>query len=477
MDNIVSITPEIIMLSLAMVVLLLGLFVRAKRMYLLAYLSLAGIAAAAFKTWSMKGMELTTFSGMFVLDGYSTFFKMLFYLAAALAVLISVNYIKMEKIEKGEYYGLLLFATVGMMIMASGADLITIYLGLELMAMSVYILAGFIRKSMRSNEAALKYFLLGAFSSGILLYGIAIIYGITGTTNLKDIAAFIHTGQYSRPALILSVMLLIAGFGFKIAAAPFHMWAPDVYEGAPTSVAAFMSVGPKAAGFAAFLRVFVVAFAGIQPDWTVIITALAILSMLIGNVVAISQTNIKRMLAYSSIAHAGYAMVGFVAGGRQGISSVMMYLLIYTFMNVGAFGMVTVLSRGGMSGERIEDFAGLAKRNKLAALLMLIFMFSLAGIPPTAGFIGKFYIFMSAVNAGFLWLAIITVVMSVVSAFFYLRVVMVMYMKEPEEDYKLSTSFSASVAMAAAAYGVLYIGMSPYAVINFAVNSVSKLLT
>jgi len=476
MGNLVFIVPEIIVAGIAMAVLLLDLFVRPERKYLLGYFSLAGLGAAAYQTWLLSGTQAVGFSGMFVLDGYATFFKFIFYIAAALAILISINYLKLEKIEKGEYYGLVLFATCGMMIMASGFDLISIYLGLELMALSVYILAGFMRKSLRSNEAALKYFLLGAFSSGILLYGIAITFGVTGTTNLSEIAAFIGAGVYSRPALILAMILLVAGFGFKVAAVPFHMWAPDVYEGAPTSVTAFMSVGPKAAGFAAFLRVFTVAFPAIQPDWTLIISALAILSMLIGNVVAISQTNIKRMLAYSSIAHAGYALVGFVAAGPEGVSSVMLYLLIYTFMNVGAFGMVIMLRRSGVSGENIEDFAGLSKKNKMAALVMLVFMFSLAGIPPTAGFVGKFYIFMAALNAGFLWLAVISVIMSVVSAFFYLRVVLVMYMKEPETETELSTSFPIKLAMAVAVYAVLYIGMDPHRVLDLAVSSVAGLL-
>jgi NADH-quinone oxidoreductase subunit N len=474
--NMVSIVPEIVVLSLALVILVFDAFVPREKKRYLAYFSVAGLAVAAFHTWGLRGLDLTTFYGMFVLDSYAIFFKMLFYLAAGIAILLSINYVKVEDIDKGEYYALMLFATTGMMIMASGADLISIYLGLELMAMSVYILAGFMRGALKSNEAALKYFLLGAFSSGILLYGISIMYGVTGTTNLKEIQAFIHAGQYSRPAVMLSMILMTAGFGFKVAAVPFHMWVPDVYEGAPTSVTAFMSVGPKAAGFAAFLRVFTVGLLDIQPDWTVIIASLAVMSMLIGNVVAISQTNIKRMLAYSSIAHAGYALIGFVSGGVQGVSSVMLYLFIYAFMNLGAFGVVIMLRKGGMKGEEIQDFAGLAKKNRLAALLMMIFMFSLAGIPPTAGFVGKFYIFMAALNSGYLFLAIIGVIMSAVSAYFYLRVIMVMYMSEPEGEFDLSTSPSMSLAMLAAVTGVLYIGIYPMGLLEFARSSVVSLL-
>jgi len=464
--DMVSVVPEAIVLTLAMAVLVMDVFMPKDQKRYLAYFAIAGLGIAAFFTMQLRFvMQQPTFSGMFVLDNYAIYFKVLFFTITALAILISINYIKIEDIDRGEYYALMLFAT-------SGSDLISIYLGLELMALSVYIMAGFMRDSTRSNEAALKYFLLGAFSSGILLYGISIMYGITGATNLREIASFIQTGSYSRPALVLSVILMTAGFGFKVAAVPFHMWVPDVYEGAPTSVTAFMSVGPKAAGFAAFLRVFTEAFPAVRPDWTVIIAALAILSMLIGNVTAIAQTNIKRMLAYSSIAHAGYAMVGFVAWGEQGLSSVMLYLFIYAFMNLGAFGMVIMLRKEGVMGEEISDFAGLAKKNKLAAFLMLVFMFSLAGIPPTAGFVGKFYIFMAAVNSGYLALAIIGVIMSAVSAYFYLRVIMVMYMSEPKGEFELSTSPSHSLALLVAVVAVLYLGMYPTDLLNFARESV-----
>jgi len=468
LSSIPFVAPELIALTLALLILMFDLFLPKGRKSILGYLAVAGLVVAAVQAWNMQGVNVTMFSGMFRLDGFAIFFKIVFCIAASIAILISINYLKVENIELGEYYALILFATTGMMIMASGADLISIYLGLELMALSVYVLAGFLRNMPKSNEASLKYFLLGAFSSGILLYGIATLFGVTGSTNLHEIASFIQTGVYSRPALILGMIMVTAGFGFKVAAVPFHMWTPDVYEGAPTSVTAFMSVGPKAAAFAAFLRVFTVALPAIQSDWTIIISTLAIGSMLIGNVVAISQTNIKRMLAYSSIAHAGYAMVGFVAGGWQGVSSVMLYLLIYTFMNLGAFGVVIMLRKDGVMGEDIQDLAGLAKKNRLAALLMLIFMFSLAGIPPTAGFIGKFYIFMSALNAGFLWLAIIGVMMSAVSAYFYLRIVMVMYMSEPKGEFSLATSFPMAIAMIVTVCAVLYFGMYPSGIVDFA---------
>jgi len=476
LEYIISIIPEIIVLGLAMVVLLGDLFVSRENKRYVAYFALAGLLVALVQTVRMKGYNIPSFYGMFMLDSYAVFFKVVFLIAALFAVALSVRYIKEIGIERGEYYSLMLFATSGMMIMASGTDLISIYLGLELMALSIYILVGFNRERLESNEAALKYFLLGAFSSGILLYGIAVIYGVTGTTSLDGVAAFIRTGEYSRYALLIGVIMIAAGFAFKVAAAPFHMWAPDVYQGAPTSVTAFMSIGPKAAAFSAFLRVFITAFPDVKPDWTLIIACLAVLSMLIGNVVAIAQTNIKRMLAYSSIAHAGYALVGFAAGGEKGVTSVMLYLLIYTFMNAGAFGIVVMLRRCGATGEEISDLAGLARKNKLAALFMLIFMFSLAGIPPTAGFIGKFYIFMAALNAGLLWLAIIGVLMSAVSAYFYLRIVKIMYMDEPVAEFELEYSITMKVAMGVIAVFVVYYGMYPADIVEFARGSLAGLI-
>jgi NADH-quinone oxidoreductase subunit N len=476
LDTLFVIVPETVVLVIGMAVLIAAVLLPRDRRHFLAYFSIAGLAIAAIQTLRLRGLDIQAFSGMFVLDDYAIFFKMIFFIAAALAIMISSKYLKMEGVEYGEYYSLILFAVCGMMIMASGADLISIYLGLELMALSVYILAGFMRDVMRSNEAALKYFLLGAFSSGILLYGIATMYGVTGTTNLREIALFIGTGEYNPAALTLAMVLIASGFAFKVAAVPFHMWTPDVYEGAPTCVTAFMSVGPKAAGFAAFLRVFSEAFPALQPDWTMVIATLSVLSMVIGNVVALSQTNIKRMLAYSSIAHAGYALIGFVAWGTQGVSSVMLYLFLYTFMNIGAFGIVLTLRRGGERCENIEDLNGLSKRNKLAALFMLVFMFSLAGIPPTAGFIGKFYIFMAALHAGYLWLALVGVATSAISAFFYLRVVKAMYMSEPEGELEIVTSPMLKIAMVIAVGAVLYLGMYPSGILDFARNSIAGLM-
>ena len=457
------------MTVLALAILLADLVI--KRKETIAFLSIAGVALV---TYVLVGSMGTTFNGMFLSDGYSMFFKLIFMLNVILTVLISVKYIVIEKVNFGEYYALILFSTLGMMIMASAGDLIVLYLGLELMALSTYILAGFIRYDIKSNEAAMKYFLLGAFASAFLLYGTSMIYGLTGTTDLKAISAYIvANGLSGNPVLMLSMILFAVAFSFKIAAVPFHMWAPDAYEGAPTSITAFMSVGPKAAGFAVLGRVFLVAFGSVRIEWAAVLIPIAILTMGVGNIVALSQTNIKRMLAYSSIAHAGYILLGIIAGTSDGMASVLNYMLIYAFMNIGAFAVVIMLRSEGFKGDNISDYEGLAKTHPLAAALMLVFMFSLTGIPPTAGFMGKFYVFMSAINAGYTWVVIIAVIFSAISAYFYLRVVMYMYMKEPKETVQLSTSPAIGLALAITVIAVLAIGILPSAIVNFARNAVA----
>jgi NADH-quinone oxidoreductase subunit N len=464
LPDIGPVIPEITMTAIALIVLLADLLIKKKEA--LAIFSIVGATAVAY---TLAGSSGVTFGGMFISDGYSTFFKSIFLVNVILSVLISIKYIVIEKVNFGEYYSLILFSTVGMMIMASAGDLIVLYLGLELMALSTYVLAGFIRHNIKSNEAALKYFLLGAFSSAFLLYGVSIIYGLTGTTDIKAISLFIsENGLAGNPSLLLSVMFFTVAFGFKIAAAPFHMWAPDVYEGAPTSVTAFMSVGPKAAGFAVLGRVFMVAFASITVDWAAILIPISILTMGVGNIVALSQTNIKRMLAYSSIAHAGYALLGIIVANNEGLASMMNYLMIYAFMNIGAFAVIIMLRSEGFKGEDITDYEGLAKTHPLASALMLIFMFSLTGIPPTAGFIGKLYIFMSAINAGYTWLVIVAVIFSAISAYFYLRIVMYMYMKEPKATVSLSTSPATGIALAVTVAAVLFIGVFPSVLVEFA---------
>jgi NADH-quinone oxidoreductase subunit N len=473
---IVPILPELVVVVTALLVLLVDLFVKKEHKAWLGWGSLAGICIAAFASYRLMGMTGAFFAGTFLLDPFSVFFKYVLYLATGLGILLSINYLKIENINRGEYYALMLFATVGMMLMAAAGDLITLYLGLELMALSLYILAGFMRKDNRSNEAAIKYLVLGAFSSGIMLYGMSLLYGLSGTTGLADIMVFLQTTNKTNPVIFLAMIMLIVSFGFKVAAAPFHMWAPDVYEGAPTSVTAFMSAGPKVAGFAVLLRVFLYALAPLQAHSTVILAGLAFLTMAVGTIIALSQTNIKRMLAYSSIAHAGYALIGLAAGGPEGAASVMLYVCIYAFMNMGAFGVVVQLRKVGERGEEIADFAGLGKTNKTAAFLMLIFMFSLTGIPPLAGFMGKFYIFKAAIQAGLLWLAIAGVLFSAISAYFYLRVIMVMYMNEPKRSIELSTSPSLVLALAITGIAVVVLGVYPTNLLDYARASLAGIL-
>lgn len=466
--NIKLIAPELMLALTALFLILLDLMVRRKD--IVAFAGIAGLIASVYFNYRLGalGMSGSTFQGMFIFDGYSNFFKMIFYINLFFTILISLKYMVIEEASLGEYYALLFFATTGMMLMAGATDLIVLYLGLELMALSTYVLVGMLRRQLRSNEAAVKYFFLGAFSSAFLLYGISLVYGLTGTTNLVEIASKLHSlNLINSPITMLALIFFIVAFGFKVALAPFHMWAPDVYEGAPTSVTAFLSVGPKAAGFAVMGRVFFEAFGGLQVQWSSILMPLSVLTIAVGSIMALSQTNIKRMLAYSSIAHAGYALIGIIVGTPEGLISTMNYLMIYTFMNMGAFAVVIALRRKGFSGENLQDYAGLSRKHPAAAALMLIFMFSLTGIPPTAGFIGKFYVLMEAVYAGYLYLVIIAVIFSAVSAFFYLRVVKFMYMDEPETEIVLSMSKPLGISLAVTAVMILFIGVYPEPLLNF----------
>jgi NADH-quinone oxidoreductase subunit N len=371
----------------------------------------------------------------------------------------------------------LLFATVGMMLMAAGGDLVIIFLGLELLSISTYVMAGFRRTDLRSNESSMKYFILGSFSSAFLLYGIALVYGATGSTNLAAIARVATTRN---PLLLAGIGFLIVGLGFKAAVAPFHMWTPDVYEGAPLPVTAYMSVAAKAAAFAALLRVLFSAFGNerLVPDWSIVLAVIAVITMVVGNVLAIWQDNLKRLLAYSSIAHAGYILVGVVAASPLGAASVMFYTLAYTFMNLGAFAVLMLLGRSGAENAGIDNYRGLAARRPLMALAMALFMLSLSGIPPTAGFVGKFYLFQAAVQAGWTWLAVVGVLASVVSVYYYLRVIVAMYMQESEQELgPLPRARWAGTAAALAAAGVLLVGVFPASVITWAQQAAALLRT
>ena len=461
LQSVIASVPEIIVVVGACGLLMVSLTAEKRHGRLLVGASLAVVIAAAAATFALAGDPRTAYGGMFVVDDFAIFFKVVLYLATGLTVLMSGRYLKEEAIARSEYYALLLFALSGMMIMASGLDLVAIYVGLELQALSLYVLAGFILHDPRSNEAALKYIILGAVSSGIFLYGLSLAYGLTGTTQLTDIAAALAQGPASDPALILATVFLVTGLVFKVGAVPFHMWVPDVYEGAPTTITAFLSVASKAAAFAIILRIFLVAFAPVAEIWTVVVAVIAVLTMALGSFVALVQTNIKRMLAYSSIAHAGFVLLGLVAGGRDGVASIMLYLLIYAFMNLGIFGAVVMMRKGDVRGEMIEDYTGFAKTHRGLALLMLIFLFSLAGIPPTAGFFAKFYILVALVEQGYVALAVIAVLLSAVAAYFYIRIVMLMYMREPTRSFDLALTPSLGLVLVIAGLGTVGIGVLP----------------
>jgi len=470
------IAPELIITAFGFLVLLVDVFSpKGEKKGYLGVLSLIGVVIAFFYTLPLVGTGKTGFEGMFTADGFAIFFKITILIIAFLTVLISMGYASREGIGFGEYYALILFSALGMMLMVSGVHLVVLFLGLETMSIAIYILAGMMRDDRRSVESAFKYFLLGAFATGFLLYGMAFIYGATGSLYLKDIASYIATKKLlDAPMLLLSLALLTIGFGFKIASVPFHMWTPDVYEGAPTSITAFMATGVKAAGFGALIRVFFTALGDFRPDWTAIMWLMAVATMTFGNIIAISQNNIKRMLAYSSIAHAGYILVAFVSGNRLGLSAMLFYLMAYAFMNLGAFTCVILLGKKGEENTLISDYAGVGFKYPLLAAAMTICILSMAGIPPLGGFMAKFYVFSAAVEAQYYWLAILGVLNSAISVYYYLRVTVLMYFRESEREITgLEFSTAPVIALILALIGTFYMGIFPSNVLSFAQKSIA----
>ncbi len=471
MLNLQLFLPELSLAVLAIVVISLDLFIRRKG--ILVVVSIVGLLVSAGFTIAMwGGSSQAIFNNMLAVDNFALFFKLLFLGIAVLVMLSSVDYVAKFTRFQGEYYALVLLATLGMMLMAATTELISIYIALELTSICLYILVGFL-KDVRSIEASLKYLLLGAIASAVLLYGMALIFGFTGKTQLGEIAQVIQAMSpqtlLASPALILGMVLLVGGFGFKIAAVPFHMWVPDVYEGAPTPITAYLSVASKAAGFAIILRVFFSAF-GLPPwlslQWGLIFAVLSAVGMTVGNVIAIPQTNIKRMLGYSSIAQAGYIMVGLAAMGLSpasdivGRSGVLFFLTAYALTNMGAFIAIIAISNK-LNSDLIDDFSGMGKRAPLLALALTLSLISLIGMPPAAGFMAKFYIFSGAVQHGLLWLVVIAVINSVISAYYYLRVVKVMWLGEPASEEKVPSSGALRVALALSCLGVLLLGIIP----------------
>jgi NADH-quinone oxidoreductase subunit N len=468
--------PVLIVLATGGLVLVLDVLPpRASKSHL-GGVALAGLIAALLAVVARWGSEARAFRDMILLDNYTLFFHLVIGYAAALVVMLSMDYLGRTGSDSGEYYGLVLFSTAGMMLMAAAGDLIVIFLSLELMSLSLYVLAGLFKTRLTSGEASMKYFLLGAFASSFLLYGIALLYGATGATNLDRIAAA-GAARAGEPLVLIGLGMMLVGFGFKISSVPFHMWAPDVYEGAPTSITALIATGSKAAAFAALIRVLTVALRGSQPDWSALLWALAALTMTVGNVVAIAQSNLKRMLAYSSIAHVGYMLMGLVAGGTAGAGAVLFYLLAYTFTTVGAFGAIGLCARAGEEAVEVSDYAGLARRHPVLAATLALFLLSLIGIPPLAGFVAKFYLFGSAVRAGYVWLTVLAVLNSAVAAYYYLRVIVYMYMREPDgEALAVAPSLAGSLALTLAIVGIVVLGLIPAPFADLAQAAVAPLL-
>jgi len=463
--NFLLILPETWLSIAGLVILLAGLVFKKRREGVLITASLCAIAIAAFLVYALArkfGADARSgFAESIVVDPFSSYFKFLFLGSSFLTLLMSRRFLERSSYTGGEFSALILFATVGMMFMASGTDLITLYIGLELMALSTYVLAGYFKGEVKSNEAGLKYFVLGGMSSGVLLYGLSLIYGTSGSTNIAVIAA--KLGADPSKLAMLGIVFVSAGLFFKVAAAPFHVWVPDVYEGAPTPVSAFMSVGPKAAAYALLARIFYNGFYASHEKWVGLVALVAAFTMIWGNVAALLQNNVKRMLAYSSIAHAGYALLGVVAfDGKWGLSGVLFYMLAYTFMNLGAFGFVILLETKGYAGETVSDFEGLSKKHPIAAAGMLLFLLSLAGIPPTAGFLAKYVLFAATIKAGYVSLAVIAVISSAISLFYYFRIVAAMYLKEEKEFTEtISPTRALSFSLAFCALMTIVVGVAP----------------
>jgi NADH-quinone oxidoreductase subunit N len=473
--NLTWLAPELILTAFGCLALVMEVVLPYKKRKATGYFALAGVALAAaalFMVWRSNSdqLPLVGFYGMVRIDGFAFSFKAIFLISAALAIALSIRYLDIEKEQHGEYYALILLATTGMMLLGSGYDLVFLYISLELMAVTFYILVAFNKRQKRSNEAGMKYFLLGAFSSGILLYGISLLYGIAGSTNLGDIGSTIaRTGGQFRPLFLLAMIALAAGLFFKVSAVPFHMWAPDAYEGAPTPVTAFLSTGSKAASFALYARIFFVAFSQAHVDWAPLLGIVAALTIVVGNWAAVTQDNSKRLLAYSSISNAGYLLLGLIANNLYGYLGLMIYLLVYTLMNMGAFGVVISLRRRGIAGENVDDMTGLGQKSPGIAAMMGVFMLSLGGMPGTGGFIGKYFLLWGLLQRGeaehqawYYWLAGWAVINIVVSFYYYIRFIRVMYLGDRvADDRPLALSWPLRTALVFALLGIIGIGIYP----------------
>ena len=457
-----SISSELILSIVALLILIISPFIKEEKKKFVIYFSILGLVAS-FVALFIQPEKESLFWGALTVDKFSIYFKALFLIATFLVILISKRFFEHEIFHKAEYYFFLLLTTVGLMFMVSAVDLISLYVSFELMAISCYVLAGFLKRDLRSNEAGMKYFVLGAFSSGILLFGFAFLFGLTGATGYGEIAqSLANKGVNS--FLIIAMLTLAGALFFKIAAVPFHMWTPDVYEGAPTPITAYLSVAPKAACFAIFIRLFIEVLPLLKNEWQTLIAWVSLFTMTYGNIAALTQKNVKRMFAYSSIAHAGYILIGLASGGDFGIWGMLFYLLVYTFMNIGAFSIFIFMKKKEHFGEEFSDFNGLAQRAPYFSAMIVVILLSLTGIPPTGGFIAKVYIFSAAVKQKLYWLAVAGVLNSVISLYYYFRLGMAMYFKEPtqESEAHYSPAFSLLLALTIIGLAILLLGIYPH---------------
>ncbi|MCS7056329.1 MAG: NADH-quinone oxidoreductase subunit N [Thermoflexales bacterium] len=481
-NDLIAVLPFLVVTVGGIALLLIDLALPAERKSVTAWLSVGTLVVAGLVALLlMSAAPFNAFRDMVRADGYAFFLDALLAAIGVLAVLMALRYNEVRGILRGEFYALMLFSVGGMMLMGHAMNLLTAFLAVELLSIPLYILCGIARPRLESEESAMKYFLTGAFASGFLVYGIALVYGATGTTSLPALSAILSTNgapAYDSALLFAGAALILVGLGFKVAAAPFHMWTPDVYEGAPTTVTAFMATATKAAGFAALLRVFMFGFQPLLPEWQPIVAAIAALTMIVGNVAALVQNNIKRMLAYSSIAHAGYALAGVAAGSESGVVGVLFYLAAYAFTTLAAFAVMTAVGSGAEENQTFDAYTGLSRRKPLLGIVMAIAMFSLIGIPPTAGFVGKYFLFSATVAAGLTWLAVVGVLTSVVSAYFYLRLVMTMFMREPQtEGEPIPANAPRSLAAAISVAAVFIFGLLPaplLGIITAGVQSITR---
>ncbi len=470
MPNFGPALPEIFVLTMACVILILDLYIKDKDRIITYLMSLATLAGAAILTISLagEGRELT-FSGSFVSDPMGSVLKVFIYLVTAMVFIYSRKYLQDRGLFKGEYFVLALFAVLGMMVMVSAHSMLTIYMGLELLSLCLYAMVAFQRDSLHATEAAMKYFVLGALASGMLLYGMSMVYGASGSLNIAEIGAYTSSNT-DDVVMLFGLVFIIVGLAFKLGAVPFHMWIPDVYHGAPTPVTLFIGTAPKIAAFAMVMRLLVEGMGDLHAHWQDMLIILAILSMAIGNIIAIAQTNIKRMLAYSTISHVGFILLGLLAGTENGYSSAMFYVVVYSLMGVGGFGMIILLSRSGFEADKIDDFKGLSDRSPWMAAMMLILMFSMAGVPPTVGFYAKLAVLQSVVDVGLVWLAVTAVVFSVIGAFYYLRIVKVMYFDKPVDDAKIEAGMDMKLVLSANSLAMLMLGIFPAALMQWCIT-------